>query len=180
MSAQTHALLITPESEIVNVPHLVDDQEQKDGPVTEVKVRGIDIVTKVLGPLMGGEEIDIDVRFSIPLALFLFKLESFKSLTLPCFDHSLWLGRDRRWTSCPTCCSSSRRKSSASLTPSSDSRASKFSCCFARVRSPLHKYIYILHFLPSLAFKDYRFSRTDLFFWFGGVVENQLEADDST
>lgn len=70
MSAQTHALLITPESEIVNVPHLVDDQEQKEGPVTEVKVRGIDIVTKVLGPLMGGEEIDIDVRFSLSLTHF--------------------------------------------------------------------------------------------------------------
>ena len=61
MSAQTHSLLITPESEIVSVPHLLDDQESKEGPVSDVKVRGVDVLTKVLGPLMGGEEIDIDV-----------------------------------------------------------------------------------------------------------------------
>jgi hypothetical protein len=62
MSAQTHSLLITPEEETVNVPHLLDNPHTRSGPLTDVKVRGVDVLPKILGPLMGGEDIDIDVR----------------------------------------------------------------------------------------------------------------------
>lgn len=64
MSAQTHALLITPEEETVNVPHLLDNPHTRSGPLTDVKVRGVDVLPKILGPLMGGEDIDIDVSAS--------------------------------------------------------------------------------------------------------------------
>lgn len=62
MSAQTHALLITPETETVLVPHLLDNPQTHDGPLTDTEVRGVDVLPKILGPLMGGEDIDIDVR----------------------------------------------------------------------------------------------------------------------
>lgn len=51
------------------VPHLSDNQLAQTGEATTIEVRGIDVLPKILGPLMGGEEIDIDDMDILPSSL---------------------------------------------------------------------------------------------------------------
>lgn len=60
LSAQTHPLLLASEETSLAVPHL--HENKLPALPTPAYVRGVDVLPKILGPLMGGEEVDIDVR----------------------------------------------------------------------------------------------------------------------
>ncbi|CED83228.1 Uncharacterized conserved protein [Phaffia rhodozyma] len=69
MSAQTHPLLLTLEDSLIAVPHLSDNPLARSGDTTSIEIRGVDVLPKILGPLMGGEEIDLDDMEKLPSAL---------------------------------------------------------------------------------------------------------------
>ncbi|KAL7417922.1 hypothetical protein BDY24DRAFT_373360 [Mrakia frigida] len=70
LSSQTHPILLASEDVTVSVPHLSENPLPTDGTKpTKTKVRGVDVLPKVLGPLMGGEEIDLDEMELLPVSL---------------------------------------------------------------------------------------------------------------